>query len=44
VADRRWGAVDNGATFEALATTIVFFEDPTCGDEKLMRHAHAALE
>ncbi len=29
MAERKWGAIDSGATFEALATTIVFFEDPT---------------
>ncbi|MBK8999589.1 MAG: ATP-binding protein [Myxococcales bacterium] len=28
MAERNWGAIANGATFEALATTIVFFEDP----------------
>jgi hypothetical protein len=28
MADRKWGAIASGATFEALATTIVFFEDP----------------
>ncbi len=27
MADRKWGAITNGATFEALATTIVFFTD-----------------
>lgn len=25
----RWGIITSGATFEALATTIIFFEDPT---------------
>jgi hypothetical protein len=28
MAERKWGAIASGATFEALATTIVFFEDP----------------
>ncbi len=28
VATRNWGLITSGATFEALATTIVFFEDP----------------
>jgi len=28
MAERKWGAISNGATFESLATTIVFFEDP----------------
>jgi len=28
VAERKWRAIASGATFEALATTIVFFEDP----------------
>lgn len=28
MAERKWGAISSGATFEALATTIVFFEDP----------------
>lgn len=28
MAERSWGHVRSGATFEALATTIVFFEDP----------------
>jgi hypothetical protein len=27
MAERNWGALTSGATFEALATTIVFFED-----------------
>src|SRR3569623_1942515 len=27
MAERKWGAISSGATFEALATTIVFFED-----------------
>lgn len=27
MAERRWGAIASGATFEALATTLVFFED-----------------
>lgn len=27
MAERKWGAITNGATFESLATTIVFFED-----------------
>lgn len=26
--ERKWGAITSGATFESLATTIVFFEDP----------------
>lgn len=26
--ERPWGAIGSGATFEALATTLVFFEDP----------------
>jgi hypothetical protein len=26
--DRNWGAISSGATFEALAATLVFFEDP----------------
>ena len=26
--DRNWGAITSGATFEALAATLVFFEDP----------------
>jgi hypothetical protein len=25
--ERKWGAISSGATFEALATTLVFFED-----------------
>lgn len=29
MAERKWGAITSGATFEALATTIVFFEDPS---------------
>jgi hypothetical protein len=29
MAERKWGAITSGATFESLATTIVFFEDPT---------------
>lgn len=28
MAERKWGALASGATFESLATTIVFFEDP----------------
>lgn len=28
MAERKWGAISSGATFEALATTLVFFEDP----------------
>jgi hypothetical protein len=28
MAERKWGAITSGATFESLATTIVFFEDP----------------
>lgn len=28
MAERKWGAIASGATFESLATTIVFFEDP----------------
>ncbi len=28
MADRKWGAIASGATFETLATTVVFFEDP----------------
>jgi len=28
MAERKWGAIASGATFEALATTVVFFEDP----------------
>jgi hypothetical protein len=28
MAERRWGAIASGATFESLATTLVFFEDP----------------
>ncbi|WP_141620721.1 ATP-binding protein [Myxococcus sp. AB036A] len=28
MAERKWGAITSGATFEALATTVVFFEDP----------------
>lgn len=27
-ADRNWGLIRSGATFEALATTLVFFKDP----------------
>ncbi len=27
MAERKWGAITSGATFEALATTVVFFED-----------------
>lgn len=27
--ERKWGAIASGATFECLATTILFFEDPT---------------
>ncbi|MCU0691190.1 MAG: ATP-binding protein, partial [Polyangiaceae bacterium] len=26
--ERKWGAISSGATFESLATTVVFFEDP----------------
>ena len=29
MAERKWGAITSGATFESLATTVVFFEDPT---------------
>jgi hypothetical protein len=25
--ERNWGRITDGATFEALATTLVFFED-----------------
>lgn len=28
MAERKWGAITNGATFESLATTIVFFKEP----------------
>jgi hypothetical protein len=28
MAERKWGSITSGATFEALATTIVYFEDP----------------
>lgn len=28
MAERKWGAIASGATFESLATTIIFFEDP----------------
>ena len=28
MASRNWGLITSGATFEALATTVVFFEDP----------------
>lgn len=28
MAEPKWGAITSGATFESLATTIVFFEDP----------------
>lgn len=28
MAERKWGFITSGATFEALATTIVYFEDP----------------
>lgn len=28
MASRNWGLITNGATFEALARTLVFFEDP----------------
>jgi hypothetical protein len=28
MAERKWGAITSGATFESLGTTIVFFEDP----------------
>jgi hypothetical protein len=28
MAERKWGSITSGATFESLATTIVFFEDP----------------
>ncbi|MBX3260540.1 MAG: hypothetical protein KF782_12670 [Labilithrix sp.] len=28
MAERKWGALASGATFESLATTIVFFDDP----------------
>jgi hypothetical protein len=28
MAERKWGAIARGATFESLATTIVRFEDP----------------
>lgn len=28
MADRNWGTITRGETFEALVTTIVFFEDP----------------
>ena len=27
MADRNWGMIRSGATFEGLASTIVFFED-----------------
>ena len=27
-AERNWAAITSGRTFEALASTIVFFEDP----------------
>lgn len=26
--ERKWGAISSGATFESLATTVVFFDDP----------------
>lgn len=28
MAERKWGAITSGATFESLAATVVFFEDP----------------
>ncbi|NOK12155.1 ATP-binding protein [Corallococcus exercitus] len=28
MAERKWGSITSGANFEALATTIVYFEDP----------------
>lgn len=28
MAERKWGGISNGATFESLATSVVFFEDP----------------
>ncbi len=28
MAERKWSGISNGATFESLATTVVFFEDP----------------
>src|SRR6266542_7065002 len=28
MAERKWGTITSGVTFESLATTIVFFEDP----------------
>jgi hypothetical protein len=28
MANRNWNLITSGATFEALATTLVFFEDP----------------
>src|SRR5262249_27561760 len=28
MANRNWGLITSGATFEALATTLIFFEDP----------------
>ena len=28
MANRNWGRITNGATFESLATTLLFFEDP----------------
>ncbi|MBL0692507.1 ATP-binding protein, partial [Comamonas sp. JC664] len=28
MAERKWGAITSGATFESLAATIIFFEDP----------------
>ena len=28
MANRNWGQITNGATFESLATTLLFFEDP----------------
>ena len=28
MANRNWNLITNGATFEALATTLIFFEDP----------------
>ncbi|WP_395838832.1 hypothetical protein [Cystobacter fuscus] len=28
MAERKWGAITSGVTFESLATTVVFFEDP----------------
>lgn len=27
MADRKWGAIADGSTFEAMATTLIFFED-----------------